>query len=140
MTAGGVCHRHPKLKWAVVESGAAWLAWVLESLDQIHRKHSMFQRDWDKIDLLPSEYMKRQGHACFMDDMVAVHNRQFTGVETIMFGTDYPHPEGTWPNTQEALDRMFADVPDDEAQAIVGGTAAKLYGFPIEHLSLAGAN
>lgn len=131
LTAGGVCERHPRLKWAVVESGAAWLAWVLDSLDQIYHKHSMFERPWDHLEMLPSEYFKRQGHACFMDDRIAVANRHFTGVHTIMFGTDYPHPEGTWPHTQEVIGRIFAGVPDDETQAIVGGTAAELYGFTL---------
>ena len=112
LCASGVLERFPRLQWAVVESGAAWLAWVLESLDQIYQKHHMFQRDIDKLELLPSEYFKRQGHACFMDDAVAVHNRQFTGCQTLMFGTDYPHHEGTFPHTQEVIDRIFAGVPE----------------------------
>jgi predicted TIM-barrel fold metal-dependent hydrolase len=131
MCAGGVCQRFPNLKWAAVESGAAWLAWVLTSMDQIHKKHHMYRRDMDRLELLPSEYFKRQGHACFMDDAVAVQNRNFTGSHTIMFGTDYPHPEGTFPRTQEAIQRIFAGVPDQETQMIVGDNAAKLYGFKL---------
>jgi predicted TIM-barrel fold metal-dependent hydrolase len=131
LTAGGVCQRFPRLQWAVVESGAAWLAWVLESLDQIYQKHHMFHRDIDMLELLPSEYFKRQGHACFMDDVVAVHNRQFTTCETLMFGTDYPHHEGTFPHTQEVIDRIFAGVPEAETALIVGGNAAKLYHFAL---------
>jgi predicted TIM-barrel fold metal-dependent hydrolase len=131
MCAGGVCQRFPNLKWAVVESGAAWLAWVLTSMDQIYQKHHMFHRDMDKLELLPSEYFKRQGHACFMDDPVAVQSRTFTGAHTIMFGTDYPHHEGTFPHTQEAVERIFAGVPDREIQMMVGDNAAKLYGFKL---------
>jgi predicted TIM-barrel fold metal-dependent hydrolase len=131
LTAGGVCQRFPGLRWAVVESGAAWLAWVLGSLDQIYQKHHMYQRPQDKLELLPSEYFKRQGHACFMDDAVAVHNRGFTGCHTIMFGTDYPHHEGTFPHTQEVVGRIFAGVADDETSLIVGGNAAELYGFSL---------
>jgi predicted TIM-barrel fold metal-dependent hydrolase len=132
LCASGVLERFPRLQWAVVESGAAWLAWVLESLDQIYQKHHMFHRDIDKLELLPSEYFKRQGHACFMDDAVAVHNRQFTGSQTLMFGTDYPHHEGTFPHTQEVIDRIFAGVPAEETAMIVGGNAAKLYGFDLD--------
>ena len=132
LCASGVLERFPRLQWSVVESVGAWLAWVLESLDQIYQKHHMFHRDSDKLELLPSEYFKRQGHVCFMDDPVAVHNREFTGINTLMFGTDYPHHEGTFPHTQEVIDRIFAGVPDDETAAIVGGNAAELYGFDLD--------
>ncbi len=131
LCASGVLQRFPRLQFSVVESGGAWLAWVLESLDQIDKKHHMYQRDIDKLDLLPSEYFKRQGHVCFMDDAVAVHNRNFTGTHTIMFGTDYPHHEGTFPHTQKVIERIFEGVPEEETQMIVGGTAAKLYGFSL---------
>ncbi len=107
------CSTLPGLKFTVVESGAAWLAWVLESLDQIYDKHHMYRRDMDRLDLLPSEYFRRQGHACFMD---AVHNRKFTGSHTIMFGTDYPHHEGTFHHTQDVISRIFEGVPEDETR------------------------
>jgi predicted TIM-barrel fold metal-dependent hydrolase len=132
LSASGVLKRFPKLQWAVVESGAAWLAWVLESMDQIYRKHHMYQRDQDELDLLPSEYFKRQGHACFMDDRVAVQNRNVTGAHTILFGTDYPHHEGTFPHTQEVIQRIFRDVSDAETRVMVGSAAAKLYGFRLD--------
>ena len=131
LCASGVLRRFPRLKWAVVESGAAWLAWVLQSMDQIYRKHHMWRRDQDELDLLPSEYFKRQGHACFMDDPVAVRNREVTGTHTLLFGTDYPHHEGTFPHTQEVIQRIFAGVPDEETQIIVGRAAADLYGFSL---------
>ena len=57
---------------------------------------------------------------------------QFTGCQTLMFGTDYPHHEGTFPHTQEVIDRIFAGVPDHETAMIVGGNAAKLYGFTLD--------
>ena len=132
LCSSGVLERFPRLQWAVVESDAAWLAWVLQAMDHIHHKHHMFQREWDKLDLLPSEYFKRQGHVCFMDDAVAVHNRKFTGVHTIMFGTDYPHHEGTFPHTGETIERIFEGVPDEEIRMMVGGNAATLYGLDLE--------
>jgi predicted TIM-barrel fold metal-dependent hydrolase len=132
MCASGILQRFPRLKWAVVESGAAWLAWVLQSMDQIYKKHHMWNRAQDELDLLPSEYFKRQGHACFMDDAVAVQNRSVTGAHTILFGTDYPHHEGTFPHTQEVIGRIFAGVPDAETQVMVGGAAAELYGFSLD--------
>ena len=67
-----------------------------------------------------------------MDDAVAVHNRKFTGVHTIMFGTDYPHHEGTFPHTGETIERIFEGVPDEEIRMMVGGNAATLYGLDLE--------
>jgi predicted TIM-barrel fold metal-dependent hydrolase len=64
-----------------------------------------------------------------MYDPVAINNRATTGVETLMWGNDYPHPEGTWPRSQEVCAEQFADVPDDEFRAMVGGTAARVFGF-----------
>jgi hypothetical protein len=48
-----------------------------------------------------------------------------------MWGNDYPHPEGTWPSSQEVAAKQFADVPDDEVRAIVGGTARAVFGFDL---------
>jgi predicted TIM-barrel fold metal-dependent hydrolase len=84
-----------------------------------------------KLSLPPSELIRRQAHATFMYDPIALNNRAITGIETLMWGNDYPHPEGTWPTSQEVAAQQFADVPDDELQAIVGGNAARVFGFDL---------
>jgi predicted TIM-barrel fold metal-dependent hydrolase len=66
-----------------------------------------------------------------MYDPVAINNRAITGIETLMWGNDYPHPEGTWPSSQDVAAQQFADVPDDELRAIVGGNAARVFGFDL---------
>jgi predicted TIM-barrel fold metal-dependent hydrolase len=55
-----------------------------------------------------------------------------------MWGSDYPHLEGTWPFTMDSLHSTFGDYPEDEITAILGGNAAKVYGFDMEKLSLIG--
>ena len=62
-----------------------------------------------KLSLKPSELLQRQAHATFMFDPVAVNNRGVTGVSTLMWGNDYPHPEGTWPASR-AADLMIASI------------------------------
>jgi len=52
----------------------------------------------------------------------------------IMWGTDYPHPEGTWPNTVARLRSDFGDVPVEDARLLLGGTAARCYGFDVDVL------
>jgi predicted TIM-barrel fold metal-dependent hydrolase len=79
--------------------------------------------------MLPSELIRRQCAATFMYDPVAINNRHVTGIETLMWGNDYPHPEGTWPKSRAVNDEQFAGIPADEARAIVHGNAARLFGF-----------
>ncbi len=61
--------------------------------------------------------------------------RHQIGVEKLMWGTDYPHLEGTWPNTMKALNETFADYPEDEMRSILGRNAAGVYGFDVNELS-----
>lgn len=127
LTMSGVLERYPKLHVVTVETGSAWLAWVVTSMDEIHEKHQMWARP--KLVLKPSEYVKRQAHVTFQNDPVGVENRRFTGVESLLWGSDYPHPEGTWPNSRASLEEQLAGVPDDERALMTGGTAARLFGF-----------
>ena len=112
LAAGGALDRFPDLRVVTVETGAAWLGWIMTQADAIYEDHIMYARP--KLSLKPSELIRRQAHATFMYDPVAINNRHITGVETIMWGNDYPHPEGTWPSSQEIAAKQFADVPDDE--------------------------
>ena len=52
-----------------------------------------------------------------------------TGVECLLWGSDYPHDEGTFPHSREVIERTFRDIPGDEKRKIVGENAARLYGF-----------
>src|SRR5437764_1350105 len=79
--------------------------------------------------LRPSEYVRRQFHVSFSDDPVAVACRHITGVSTIVWGSDYPHAEGTFRGSQELIATQFADVPSAERAAILGGTMGRLLGF-----------
>ncbi len=125
--ASGILDRFPDLHVVTVETGSAWLAWVMTQMDEIYDKHRMWARP--ALSLLPSELCRRQVHVTFQNDPVGVHNRRFTGVEALLWGSDYPHPEGTWPHSREALAAQLAGVPDDEQCAMAGGTAARLFGF-----------
>jgi predicted TIM-barrel fold metal-dependent hydrolase len=127
LTMSGVLERFPGLHVVTVETGSAWLAWVMTTMDEIYEKHAMWTRP--KLALRPSDYVRRQCHVTFQNDPVGVHNRSFTGVDALVWGSDYPHPEGTWPNSRAALATQLAGVPDDEAVLMAGGTAARLFGF-----------
>jgi predicted TIM-barrel fold metal-dependent hydrolase len=129
LAAGGALDRFPDLRFVTVETGAAWLGWIMTQADTIYEDHIMYARP--KLSMRPSELIRRQCAATFMFDPVAVNNRHITGLETLMWGNDYPHPEGTWPSSQEVAAKQFADVPDDELEQIVGGNAVDVFGFRI---------
>ena len=61
-------------------------------------------------------------------DRAPLLTREITGVEPLLWASDYPHPEGTFPESQQVVERIFAGVPEDEMQAIVHDNAARLYG------------
>jgi predicted TIM-barrel fold metal-dependent hydrolase len=123
----GMLERHPKLRFVIVECDAGWLAWLLHVLDQQVAKKHMWIRP--QLAMLPSEYFKRQGLATFSDDPVALNNLKFTGADYLMWGSDYPHDEGTFPHSQDVIERIFRDVPATDKEKIVYGNAARLYGF-----------
>jgi predicted TIM-barrel fold metal-dependent hydrolase len=132
LAAGGALDRFPGLRAVTVETGASWLAWIMTQADAIYEDHAMWARP--KLSLKPSELIRRQCAATFMYDPVAVDNRHVTGVETLMWGNDYPHPEGTWPASQEVAAKQFDGVDDDDVRAIVGGNAADVFGFDLTSL------
>jgi predicted TIM-barrel fold metal-dependent hydrolase len=130
LVVGGVLERHPTLHFVMVEAGSAWLAWLMESMDAVYDRPPMRRaRRAAALSLRPSEYLRRQCHATFMSDRIGVANRDVTGVEALLWANDYPHPEGTYPNSLAKLDQLFAGVPTDERRAMTGGTAARIWGF-----------
>jgi predicted TIM-barrel fold metal-dependent hydrolase len=127
LAASGVLERHPDLHVVMVECGAGWLAWLLERMDEAFEEHAHWVQP--KLPEPPSFYVRRQGHVTFGNDGAGVVNRGFTGVEPLLWASDYPHPEGTWPHTRETLDRIFSGVPDTERELVTYFTTARLYGL-----------
>ena len=133
LAAGGALDRFPELKIVTVETGASWLAWIMTQADAIYEDHSMYASP--KLSLKPSELIRRQCAATFMYDPVAINNRATTGVETLMWGNDYPHPEGTWPESQAVNADQFDGVSEADLHAIVCGNAATVFGFDLDQLA-----
>src|SRR5438034_67935 len=99
----------------------------LERLDSTFKRH----RFWTKSITTepPSSYWYRQGHATFIEDHPGVKLRHEAGLENILWSSDYPHSDTTWPRSREAVAEQFADVPPRERDLIVWGNAARLYGI-----------
>ncbi len=128
LCASGVLHRHPALRVGMVECGAGWLAWTLDSMDDATRDHAAWVRP--KLAEAPSEYFRRQGFVTFQRDPVGIANVARTGSRCLFWGSDHPHPEGTFPKSRHILEEQFAGVPEDIARRITHDNAVETYGFP----------
>ncbi|HXY92150.1 MAG TPA: amidohydrolase family protein [Acidimicrobiia bacterium] len=134
LSCSGVLERHPALHVVLVEVNAGWMAWTMSTLDNYYRDHA----HWSKPKLAepPSHYLRRQVHATFQDDPVALHNIRFTGAGCLLWGNDYPHPESTYPHSNELLDAMLDGVSDHDARAVTSANALRLFGFSDDVLAV----
>jgi len=125
LVVSGVLARHPDLKLVAVEGQIGWIPFVHYYLDHIWEKH----RYWTKSQLPepPSTYFRRQVYATFMEDPVGLGQREAIGVENIMWSSDYPHSETTWPDSKKLTDEWMADYPEEDHRKIVFENAQKLY-------------
>jgi hypothetical protein len=102
----------------------------MTTTDEYYLAHAHWSKP--KLAALPSAYIRRQIHATFQNDPVAVANRSFTGLDALMWGNDYPHPESTYPRSHDVLAQLLHDVSLDDAVAITSGSAAGVFGFELE--------
>ena len=130
LTTSGVLAEHAGLHFVFVETNAGWLSWAMNTLDHYNEA---FQQNagWVRPVLAepPSYYMKRQLHGTFQDDDVAVSMIHKTGAAPLLWGSDYPHTEGTYPHSREVVERLCAGLDPAQATAIAQGTAARLFRF-----------
>ena len=132
MMFSGVFDRHPALKLVCTEIRLDWIPSTLAHLDVVYEAHRGSVAGQQR----PSEYWHSNclAGASFVHK-VEIEKRKEIGVDTILFGRDYPHPEGTWPNTPDWLRDCFHDVPENELRAMLGGNAIRFFGLDLEHLS-----
>ncbi len=124
----GVLDRHPGLQFAIAESGIGWLPFVVERMDYTFGRHRLWMKSGIKEK--PSDYFRRNFHATFQqDEETGLLARHITGVETLMWASDYPHTDSTWPHSRKVVDELFANIPGDERTQITSGNAARLYGL-----------
>jgi predicted TIM-barrel fold metal-dependent hydrolase len=155
LVGGGVAERYPELHFALIEFNAHWLSSLVGAMDKcwitgIGQDADWWLGYWDAdlppqqqtsmaqlfrlnekwpYPLMPSEYVRRQFHVSFQDDPVAVACRHLTGLSTLVWGNDYPHAEGTFRGSRQLMAEQFAGIPEDERDAMVGGTLGGLLGY-----------
>ncbi len=122
---GGVLERYPALRVVIGESGIGWIPYVLERMDA----------EWEEqfkdlgLSLPPSEYWRRQCKATYQTDRVGIKLLDEIGVDNVMWGSDFPHPDGVWPDSREFIERELGHLAADVRRKIVCENAGRFYGF-----------
>ena len=131
MIFSGVFERHPALRLAIVEFELAWAPHVLSTMDYTYRERHEEAFHRFTGDARPSDFFHRNVVLSFQEDAIGIRLRDAIGVDNLMWGSDYPHTESTFPRSKAIVEEILADVPDAERRAILCDNAARLYGFPV---------
>jgi predicted TIM-barrel fold metal-dependent hydrolase len=125
LIACGALDRHPDLRILVSEGGATWGPFLADRMDEGYRQHGAAVRP--RLAKLPSEYLYTQVYASFQHDRSAVQANQAMGWKNVMWGSDYPHYEGTYGHTQKTLHELFDDAPAEVSHRIRIGAFQELF-------------
>lgn len=124
---GGILDRHPRLRIVFAEGGINWVAGALQDAELTYDVHrGMFD---PQLRHRPSYYWHNNCYATFQTDTVGLRLLDSIGADRVMWAQDYPHSEGTFGFTANAVNEVLESTSDAEARLILGGTAAMLYGL-----------
>jgi predicted TIM-barrel fold metal-dependent hydrolase len=123
----GILAAHPRLRLVFAEGGISWVPSALDHADRIHERFA--DHLVPQLPEPPSHYWFRQCHATFMEDPRGLEQLAHIGADRVLWGADYPHPEGTRGVTADAHRAVVERAGARAAQAILGGNAASVYGF-----------
>ncbi len=127
MIFSGLFERFPKLKIISVENDVSWAPNLMERMDHVYHRHRHWAGTALKSGKLPSAFFKDHIYLTFVRDIGAAPTRHIIGIKNIMWSSDYPHSDTSWPNSQQHIAKQFAGVPKDELRRIVCDNAAELY-------------
>ena len=124
---GGVLETYSDIRVVIGESGIGWIPYILDHMDL----------EWEDqfkdltLTMKPSDYWRRQFKATYQSDKIGLRLLDVLGEETVMWGSDFPHPDGVWPDSQTFIENELGDLPEKTRNKIVCGNAADLYGFSL---------
>jgi predicted TIM-barrel fold metal-dependent hydrolase len=129
MVLGGVFERHPNLKLVVAESDAGWLPHYMYRMDhaaRINAEGGIIKG----LSKLPSEYIAANVYATFQDDLTAYRTFDLFPYQHLLWASDFPHTDSTWPRSRQLIDEQAAHLTEDEKQAIFRDNTATLFNLP----------
>jgi predicted TIM-barrel fold metal-dependent hydrolase len=125
LVTAGVFERHPDLKVLISEGGVTWVPFIGDRMNEAYRQHGMFVRP--QLAKLPKEYLYSNVYASFQHDDTAPATMWAMGYRNALWGSDYPHLEGTYGHTQKTLHELFDDVSPEVRQRITRGSFEELF-------------
>ena len=131
MILSGVFERYPNLRIGSVEHELAWIPFFLDQMDYTYTQRPP-RGEWYRFretGAVPSDFFRRQVFSSFQEDAIGIRVRDVIGVDTLMWGSDYPHTESTFPRSQEILGQILEGCDADDVKKIVATNAADLYHF-----------
>jgi predicted TIM-barrel fold metal-dependent hydrolase len=133
LICGGVCERFPNLQFVPTEFETGWIGNFLRRTDHTWTRHGGKIAGYS-LPRKPSEYWHRQFTATFEDDPIGIRTRDFIGVRNLMWGSDYPHGDSIFPESQPILDSLFSTSAEDQADrfAVTVANVVNLYRLPFD--------
>jgi predicted TIM-barrel fold metal-dependent hydrolase len=127
--------RYPELKIAIAESGIGWVAMLADRLDNIMAR-SGYGAGWPDKERSPSDVLRQQFWFCLIDDPSTICTLDKVGEDHVVVESDYPHGDGTWPDTQKVMQKMLGGLPVETIRKLTHLNAAKLYRHPLPSVCL----
>jgi predicted TIM-barrel fold metal-dependent hydrolase len=130
----GALERHPGMKLVLAEAGIGWLPYMLERMDDTYQKFVDAPAYWNavgglRVKTTPSAYFRRQIWATFQSDLAGLRLVDTLGEDRVMWASDYPHADSTWPESQQAIAVNFKDITPAARTRITCTNAKELYGL-----------
>jgi predicted TIM-barrel fold metal-dependent hydrolase len=124
---GLVMQRYPELRFIAVEGQIGWISFFKSYCDHVWEKHRFWTKS--RLEHPPSFYFERQVFATFMEDPVGLRERHHIGIDNIMWASDYPHSETTWPNSKRLTYEWFESFGGEDKAKVLWKNCAKLFGL-----------
>jgi predicted TIM-barrel fold metal-dependent hydrolase len=123
---GKVFERFPELRIVSAENDTGWIAHFMYRIDHMYGKFGTM-REETKLQMKPSDYVRRNIWATFQDDAIGPMTYKYFGENNYMWASDFPHTDSTWPNSLKVIQQDFNGVPEEVTRKIVFDNAARLY-------------
>lgn len=125
----GVLERFPHLRFVQLEHELGWIPFFLDRIDYVYRERPMMITRRFADGSVPTDYMRANVFHSFQEDALGMRDRDIIGVDNLLWGSDYPHLESTFPRSHQILDQVMEGVGDDERERITRRNTASLYGL-----------
>ncbi|MQG73774.1 MAG: amidohydrolase [SAR202 cluster bacterium] len=124
---GGACERFPNFRFVLGEFGGAWVPFILGRMDHIFTERLLNKKLDPPLKLKPSEYWFLNGATTFQEEPVIAKMTHLIGENNLIWGSDYPHPDGVWPDSQEVIQNTLGELEPRILKKLICDNAVALY-------------